>query len=159
VWRSLCSASYDCWQRGATRIRPAHAALLCAVQQSIDISCRPGPQQQTCSSGQMDRCTDPALHNIQAVLVNKLMCCVCRIRWWLVKHCNANSTDQRVWSAYLTASLLTYLLLAYVLTHITRYHYALAYHWKAVLHKQLWLIYFCSVYRVGQKSRASDSWP
>ena len=32
------------WQRAAatTRCRPPHAALLCAVQQSIDISCWPG---------------------------------------------------------------------------------------------------------------------
>jgi len=29
----------------------SHAALLCAVQQSIDISCTPGLQQQTRSSG------------------------------------------------------------------------------------------------------------
>ena len=28
-----------------------HALLLCTVQQSIDISCRSGPQQQTCSCG------------------------------------------------------------------------------------------------------------
>ena len=34
------------WQRGTARIRPLHATLLCAVQQSIDIA---WPQQQTCS--------------------------------------------------------------------------------------------------------------
>ena len=39
---SLSSASYVRWQRGTARIRPPHVALLCAVQQSIDISCRPG---------------------------------------------------------------------------------------------------------------------
>ena len=42
---SLCPASYVRWRRGTTRIRPPHAALLCAVQQ------QPGSQQQTCSSG------------------------------------------------------------------------------------------------------------
>ena len=49
------------WQRGAVRILPT------LLQQSIDISCSPGPQQQTCSSGvrwsdgtdrQTDRQTD-----------------------------------------------------------------------------------------------------
>ena len=37
------SATYVLWQRGTARIRP----LL--LQQSIDISCQPGPQQQTCN--------------------------------------------------------------------------------------------------------------
>jgi len=48
---SLRSANHVRCQRGTTRIRPPHAAMLCAVQQSVDNSCRPGPQQQTCSSG------------------------------------------------------------------------------------------------------------
>jgi len=69
----LCSASYVRWQRGTAHMRPPRAALLCAVQQSIDTSCRPDPQQQTCSSGVRmgqtdsrtdgrtpDRCIDPA---------------------------------------------------------------------------------------------------
>jgi len=32
-------------------IRPPHAALLCAVQQSINISCRPGHSSEPCSCG------------------------------------------------------------------------------------------------------------
>ena len=44
VITSLCSATYVCWQRGIARI---HTPLL---QQSINIFCSPGPQQQTCSS-------------------------------------------------------------------------------------------------------------
>ena len=39
---SLCSATNVCWQCGTARIR------LPQLQQSIDISCLPGPQQQTC---------------------------------------------------------------------------------------------------------------
>ena len=42
---SLCSASYVRRQRDTARIRPP------LLQQSIDIFCPPGPQQQTCSSG------------------------------------------------------------------------------------------------------------
>ena len=39
---SLWSATYVRWQRGTARIRPP------LLQRSIDISCPPGPQQQTC---------------------------------------------------------------------------------------------------------------
>jgi len=42
---SLCLATYVRWQRGTARIHPP------LLQQSIDISCLPNPQQQTCSSG------------------------------------------------------------------------------------------------------------
>jgi len=48
---SLCSASYVNRQRGAAHIRLSHAAaaarLLLTVKQPVDISCPPGPQQQT----------------------------------------------------------------------------------------------------------------
>jgi len=37
--------------------RAAARLLLSAGQQSIDISCSPGPQQQTCSSRSCDRVT------------------------------------------------------------------------------------------------------
>ena len=81
---SLCSVSYVCWQRGTTCIRPPQEALLCAVQQSIDISHWPGAQQQTCSSGisavgqtdgwtdgrTPDRCIDPIPHSMQVVPIN-----------------------------------------------------------------------------------------
>ena len=81
---SLCSVSYVCWQRGTTCIRPPQEALLCAVQQSIDISRWPGAQQQTCSSGisavgqtdgwtdgrTPDRCIDPIPHSMQVVPIN-----------------------------------------------------------------------------------------
>ena len=42
---------------GTTHIRLPHAALLCAMQQSIHISCRLGPQQQKQTDGtqEMDR--------------------------------------------------------------------------------------------------------
>ena len=72
----MCSASYVCWQCGTTHSCPPHAMLLCAVQQSIDISCQPGPQQQTCSSGPMlgqtdqgptNRYIDPAAHSMRSV--------------------------------------------------------------------------------------------
>ena len=42
---SPCSATYVRRQRGTARIRPP------LLQRSIDVSCPPGPQQQTCSSG------------------------------------------------------------------------------------------------------------
>ena len=44
VLKYIKSAFSHCvrWQRGTTRVRPPHTALLCAIQQSIDISCRPG---------------------------------------------------------------------------------------------------------------------
>ena len=29
---------------------PSYASLMCTVQQSVDISCQPDPQQQTCST-------------------------------------------------------------------------------------------------------------
>ena len=54
----------------------SHAALLCAVQQSIDIFCRAGPQQQSLiaavgqTDGQTpDRCIDPAPHTISLQVV------------------------------------------------------------------------------------------
>ena len=43
LWTSLCSASYVSWQRDTAR----NCCWAPAVQQSIDISCSPGPQQQT----------------------------------------------------------------------------------------------------------------
>ena len=57
---SLCSASYGGCKRDTARIccwlpcccgyglKGGHACCRCAVQQSIDINCPPGPQQQTC---------------------------------------------------------------------------------------------------------------
>ena len=45
---SVCSASYISWKRGTARIRCcARAAAAPAVQQSMDISYQPDPQQQT----------------------------------------------------------------------------------------------------------------
>ena len=39
------------WHYPLSPAAAPHAALLCALQQSIDISCLPGPLRQTCSSG------------------------------------------------------------------------------------------------------------
>jgi len=44
-YKSVFSFLYVSWQHDTARIRPP------LLQQSIDISCPPGPQQQTCSSG------------------------------------------------------------------------------------------------------------
>ena len=59
---------------------PSHVALLCAMQQSIDISCRSGPQQHVCNNGfaavgpcwdrQTDRRIDPAAHSMRALPMN-----------------------------------------------------------------------------------------
>jgi len=73
------SSYYVRWQRGTARIRPP------LLLQSVDVSCLPGPQQQTCSSGFAavgpcwDRQTDgqrtpydyidPAPHTVLAVPV------------------------------------------------------------------------------------------
>jgi len=48
VLTSLCSASYVHWQCGTIHISPL--PLLSIMQQSTDVSCWLGPQQQTCSS-------------------------------------------------------------------------------------------------------------
>ena len=87
---SLCSASYVRWQRATARIHSPHAALLCAMQQSIDISCRLGPQQQrVCCCKPMlgqtdrqtdgrtpDRCTNSTPHSMLAVPIT--------IRWIVI---------------------------------------------------------------------------
>ena len=90
----LCSASYVSWQSGTPRIcccEPCCSAAAAdrrgppAVQQSIDTSWPPGPQQQTRSSGvrwldgtggQMDgrtpdSCIDPAPHIMRAPLITQ----------------------------------------------------------------------------------------
>ena len=71
---SLCSATYVRWRRGTARIHPRTPLL----QQSIDISCLPGPQQQThcrrlaavdpCWDGQTD--TLGSANNTVGVTVN-----------------------------------------------------------------------------------------
>ena len=69
----LGAASYVRRQRDTTRNRPLHTALLSAVQQSVDICCRPGPQQQTLQTDRRtdgrtdDRCIDLAPRTTRAV--------------------------------------------------------------------------------------------
>jgi len=48
--RDFITELYILWSELSRRKLSPHAALLCAVQQWIDICCRTGPRQQTCSS-------------------------------------------------------------------------------------------------------------
>ena len=74
ILTSLCSASYVRWQRSTAR----RCCSPPAVQQSIDISCPPYAEQQTCSSGfaAVDPCRDRQTE-VQRDVTRSLLCTLC----------------------------------------------------------------------------------
>ena len=75
--RSVRTASNIRWQRVTVHIHLPHTMLLCAIQQSIDISCLLGHISKVfccgpCWERQMEghmpyRCSDPSPHTVRAV--------------------------------------------------------------------------------------------
>ena len=84
LWKkSSCSATYVCWQRGNVHICPV------LLQQSIDISCVPGLQQEICCSRfaavgpccdrQTDRQMDRSWSDRHHTVSQTLLCILCKV--------------------------------------------------------------------------------